>query len=139
MKTLLAKLLIGLRMMQLYYHNCHHLCKGQSFLSDHNLFGDFYQQMETDYDDAAERFIGLYGCEAFPMKEIATKAAAMADTTLEVANMYRVAKTHEASLLMIVSQIDGNKEASPGTKQLVGEIGNKSEMRVYKINQRTEL
>ena len=135
----LDKLLIQLRAMQLFYHNCHNVTKGPSFMSDHNLFGDFYGKAEGDYDGCAERFIGLAGSDAFDGIKIAASATTLLSQlpkTSEPADMWKIGLGLEQSLVKLCEACDKDPKYSSGTRQLVGDIANFSEGRIYKIKQR---
>lgn len=55
----LLDLAIALRILNLYAHQAHHMCKGQSFLQDHELFGEIYSFADSSYDKLVERSIGI--------------------------------------------------------------------------------
>lgn len=136
----MKELLSLLRAMQLYAHSAHLLCKGQSFLSDHELFGDIYSEVEGDFDGVAERIIGLYGEEPLQLQSLmaSVNAKIQAAPSVGLENnkpLFEHQLKMEESLCGIVKQIIA-AGVTPGVEQLVGEICNKSEMRQYKIKQR---
>lgn len=132
-------LIVQLRSMQLYYHNCHNLVKGPTFLPDHELFGEFYPALESDYDSAAERAIGLFN-EPLDLNVILPAISKNLEAVLSNYNdnnsMLQGSVVLEHELLKIVNLIDSDPLSSPGVKQLVGDIADKSEARLYKLNQR---
>jgi len=110
----MKELMYLLRAIRIYSQNAHHLVKGTPFHSDHNFFGDVYNEVGGDFDDVAERIIGLYGEEH-----------------LNLQNMLQAV----VKLKNLIKQIIASG-VSPGVEQLIGDIANKSEMRCYKIKQR---
>lgn len=136
----MKELLSLLRAMQMYAHSAHLLCKTQSFLSDHELFGSFYAEHEADFDGVAERIIGLYGEDSLNLQSLmATVTAKLADAPSTGQPDNKPFFTHqlklEQRLCDLVKQIIA-AGVSPGVEQLTGEIANKSESRQYKIKQR---
>jgi len=129
--------------MQLYYHNCHNLCYGTAFFADHKAFEKFYKECEDDYDAAAERAIGLYN-EQLDL-EVLLPAIAMnlKSLTRQYSNntdmMYNDGMTLEKELQKICDTMDMNPKATSGIKQLVGTIGEHSEIRAYKLKQRMQM
>lgn len=135
----LDKLLVHLRTVQLFYHNCHNTVKGPTFHGDHKLFGAFYTEAEENYDSVAERFIGLMGVEAFDGAKVAAEASVFL-TQLpplsEPKNMFKAGLALEQKLVAVCNECDKDPRYSSGTRALVGDIANAAEARVYKIKQR---
>lgn len=126
--------------MQIYSQNAHHLVKGNTFQQDHDFFGSVYEELVGDYDDVAERIIGLYGEEPLNLQEIMTAvcvkiANAPSTGTSENKVFYQYQLTQEETLCKLIEKII-KTGVYPGTEQLIGEIANKSEARKYKIKQR---
>lgn len=136
----MKELLILLRAMQIYAQNAHQLVKGTPFHSDHAFFGDVYNEVAGDFDDLAERIIGLYGEEPLALQPmLASVVAKLSDAPSVGVDDNKIFYMHqlkmEDSLCKIVERIIA-AGVNPGTEQLIGEICNKSEMRKYKIKQR---
>lgn len=136
----MKELLALLRAMQLYAHSAHLLCKGQSFLSDHELFGEIYSEVEGDFDGVAERIIGLYGEEHLQlqnlMSSVLLKLQGAPSIGLENNKpLVEYQLKMEEQLCILVKQIIA-AGVTPGVEQLTGEICNKSEMRQYKLKAR---
>lgn len=136
----MKELLYLLRSMQIYSQSAHHLVKGTPFHSDHAFFGDVYNAVAGDFDDVAERIVGLYGEEhldlqnvmqAVTMKLSDAPSVGVADNKV----FYEYQLKMEDKLKGLVKQIIASG-VSPGLEQLIGDIANKSEMRCYKIKQR---
>lgn len=135
---LLNNLATDLRTMQLFYHNCHNTMKGPTFNADHGIFGDFYSALESDYDSIIERMIGLSSVESVNLSQLNVKAASTLQhipSHLEPVEMFKLALGFEHQMLKICEAV-ANGQFSSGTKQLVGDVANASEMRIYKIKQR---
>lgn len=125
------------RIAQMIAHSAHNNCHGPSFFSDHDFFGSAYGAYEDAYDSLVERYIGK---EKSPVSGLDLMKEAMSlAPDLEPGDV----EGHFDYLLMLERTVCSmctticNQEAlSEGTKQLVGELCNQSEMRQYKINQR---
>jgi DNA-binding ferritin-like protein len=123
-----------LRFMQLYAHNAHNMSSGLTFMQDHAYFGDLYPAYEDAYDSIIERLIGL------------DKEPDLIALNIEAANeLQHHGKSDNDGCFSLILQyeeavcklIDKIKESgSEGTRQLIGELANQSEMRQYKIKQR---
>jgi len=129
---------IQLRALQLYTHMAHNYVSRVIFFSDHEALGDFYSEHETDYDDVVERMIGLSSPEMVNIQNITTQSVQKM-MTLPV-SLKENSKWFETILLLeqqlcqiIKAEVP---KVSEGTKQLIGEIANKSEKRQYKLKQR---
>jgi len=136
----MKELMYLLRSMQIYSQSVHHLVKGTPFHSDHSFFGDVYSALAGDFDDVAERIVGLYGEEPLNLQDM-LQAVAMKLTDAPSVGVqdnkvfYAYQLKMEDKLKGLVKQIVASG-VSPGLEQLVGDIANKSEMRCYKIKQR---
>jgi len=136
----MKELLSLLRAMQLFAHSAHLLCKTQSFLQDHELFGDIYSEVEGDFDGVAERIIGLYGEDSLQLQSLIASVSAKLQTAPSTGlennkPLLEHQMKMEESLCILIKQIIA-AGVTPGVEQLVGEICNKSEMRQYKIKRR---
>lgn len=130
------KLAQTFRTAQLVAHNFHNLTKGVSFFADHEFFGDLYGTYEEAYDSIVERDIGLG--EAIDLCAI-NAAAGTACGNYDGSDM--AADEMCAVLLGLERQIQAEcaqftKGASIGTANLLADLADKSEMRVYKLRQR---
>jgi DNA-binding ferritin-like protein len=136
----MKELMYLLRAIRIYSQNAHHLVKGTPFHSDHNFFGDVYNEVGGDFDDVAERIIGLYGEEHLNLQNMLQAVVAKlvdAPSTGVSDNkvFYEYQFKMEDKLKNLIKQIIASG-VSPGVEQLIGDIANKSEMRCYKIKQR---
>ena len=134
----MKEIAILLRSMQLFAHAAHNVVAGAVFMQDHSMLGDLYPAYEEEYDDVVERIIGL---SALSMEELAgiQEAAVMrmksvAMTQKENKGYLLVLLDMEKALCTMIQQpVQGRTE---GTKQLLGDIADKSEKRQYKLKQR---
>lgn len=124
-----------LRFMQLYAHGLHNLCKGNTFFQDHLFFGELYPAYEAHYDDVVERMIGTG--EKVDILEI-TKSACeelgyykMDDVQYGIDTILQ----YEQSICNYIERLC--EQSSEGTSQMLGDIANASEMRQYKMKQRS--
>lgn len=136
----MKELLVLLRAMQLFAQNAHHLCKGMTFQQDHDFFGSVYDEVAGDYDDLAERIIGLYGEEPLDLMSLLAAVhqkltSAPSIGTQSNKDFYSYQLQMEESLCKLVEKIIA-AGVYPGTEQLIGEFANQSESRKYKIKQR---
>lgn len=135
----MEKLLVQLRCMQLYNHAAHNLVGRMPFGADHELFKEFYTELDGDYDDAAERMIGLGMGNLDMIKQttdIAIKFKSYPTMDIPQNNVFfQNSLKLEEELCSLVKQII-LAGVSEGTKQLLGDICNHSEVRQYKQKQR---
>jgi len=134
----MKQVLIQLRCMNLFYHDCHNNTTGISFVGDHELFKDFYEGLETDYDDLVERFLGLGEMEKIKSFEIIDTLKELLNKLSDVSekNVFMVSLHLEENLRSMLQEID--KTATIGTRNLIGTIADKSEVRSYKLKQRNK-
>lgn len=141
MKELMLKLAQQLQAMKMCYHNAHHIASRVGFFADHDSLGSFYGQLDSDFDDVMERSIGLYGTEVANlgviMQGVAAKTATCpSNRATDNSALFSHGLQLETELVGLVEAICKSPECKESTKQLISEIGNKSEMRQYKIKQR---
>lgn len=141
MKDLILKLIAHLQAMKLCYHNSHHVCGRVAFFADHGAFGDFYSELEDHYDDANERFIGIFGSEMLPFQQIIQQVslkcqAFPSNSAKDNGTLFMSMLQMENELIALEEGICKSPECKEADKQLFSEIGNKAQMRIYKIKQR---
>ena len=137
----LLDLAILLRAMQIYYHSCHNLVGRNVFFSDHEAFVGFYTAMEAGYDSVIERGIGLYGSEIADittiMKGVYGKIKTLpCSQAKENKQFFEAALTLENELNQKLDEAIKCEETSEGTKNLLADLADKGEVRIYKIKQR---
>lgn len=134
---MLKPIAIVLRAAQLYSHAAHNQLSGSTFFSDHAFAGDVYGAMESAYDSVVERAIGTG--EKLDLLEMNVIAAKMvSDCKLDTTeNIFEQLLENEASVRreIEVAKKDG---ASPGTINMLDQLSDDSEVRTYKIQQRSK-
>lgn len=134
----MEKIAILLNLLQSYSHNAHNLVKGPLFLQDHDFLGELYEGYQDDYDDVIERAIGLN--IPISLNKIRLEAVQMLtklpESEQENKNYLKNILSLEKNLCQTIEEYLASNPVSEGTKQLLGEICNKSEKRQYKIQQR---
>jgi DNA-binding ferritin-like protein len=138
----LDKIATVLRALQLYAHHAHNNCTGKSFIPDHKLFSATYTEAEVDYDSVIERIIGSTGkpVDTLSMGHQALKLAEQCSKQPGDCNtefLKGVLKLELATCVYIDKCIESEK-LPEGTKQLIGNIADKSMSRQYKLRQRLQ-
>lgn len=136
----MREILFVLRLLQLYGHAAHNFCARVSFHADHAFFQEVYKQAEIDFDNVLERMIGLMGEEETGYDQLHTEVALVLDK-LPIINVkdngvyYEQIKAIEEDLCRTIA-IKLSQGTTPGVEQLLGDICNRSEERLYKIGRR---
>jgi DNA-binding ferritin-like protein len=132
-------ILIQLRSMQLYAHHAHNLCARIVFMQDHEFFGDAYGVYETDYDGVIERIIGTKGDDGLELSSILLAVSSKLKEPMigvkENKVFYTKLISMENELRVLIGQ-EIKAGVSEGTRQMLGDICDRSEVRCYKIQQR---
>lgn len=138
MQKELLTTIIHLRVMQLYYHFCHHLVYNCAFHSDHSFFGDSYSRVDKDYDGTVEYLIGQNGPEAFKVAMV-TELVAKQLKKYDIENM-DVMMMHENALALeeeLQKYLTSSyKKATIGLQNFLGDVATASDVRIYKLKQR---
>lgn len=126
--------------MNLFAHSAHNLVARMPFHEDHEFFAGVYEVADSDYDGVAERIIGLYGEAAMNLNEImqavVAKLAPLPSIGVKENKLFynvQLQLEQELCKLCVAAIASG---ASEGSKQMLGDICNASEVRQYKIKQR---
>jgi DNA-binding ferritin-like protein len=135
----LEKLAVKFRAMQLIAHAGHNKVSGPTFFEDHEFLGGLYGTYEGIYDALVERLIGLgkspdlgkVGDEANTyfqeeIKDLCPGSSAFLTCLLEC----------EKEANDLVEKATSSKEYTQATINLLAQIGDDSEVRQYKIQQR---
>lgn len=136
----LEKIATALRALQVYAHHAHNNCIGKSFFQDHEFFGEVYSAAEGDYDSVIERMIGSSGKPVDTLSIAADAVKLCGQCSKEpgdcnVSFLQGVLKLEMAIATMVDRCVAGEK-LPEGTKQLIGDIADRSMSRQYKIRQR---
>lgn len=128
-----------LRLLQLYYHNCHNLTKGIMFQQDHAFFAESYDRAENDYDSLVEYMIATLGNEAFNtatvIKHIAEELSEIKVEEMSSQEMYIKALELEVELYEELTELN-DTSSRIGLINLIGDIATASDVRKYKMQQR---
>jgi DNA-binding ferritin-like protein len=139
----MIQLLAHLRAMQLFTHHAHNLVSRAVFFQDHDFFGEVYPQLESDYDSVIERVIGLQGEGQLALQQllqavVAKIASAPSVGVKENKVFFEYLLQQEQELCKLIEEICKMPGVSQGTIQTIATIGEKSEIRQYKIKQRVK-
>jgi DNA-binding ferritin-like protein len=122
-----------LRSLYLIHQNNHWTCSGYDL---HLMFERIYQSAQKDADDAAEKFVGLYGKDFINLSEQSTNIAS-------ITKKYADKNEIESSLSAELEFIDFSEKfyeelkskISLGTDDLIMQICSNRETAVYLLKQ----
>lgn len=138
----MKEIAILLRCLQLYSHNAHHLVARSVFFQDHEFLGSLYLVAEEDYDSVIERIIGLFGSDGLDLPNIqlmaCQKMASLPSLVKENAAYMQVILQLEKELCVHIEELVRSGQTTVGTEQMLGDVADKSEIRQYKLKQRTQ-
>jgi DNA-binding ferritin-like protein len=134
----MEKIAVLLRMAQLFAHNAHNLISGPSFFADHEFLGELYPVYESGYDSVVERMIGsqmnpnllaiqIAAIERLKVKPVDAKSPEIFKEILKI----------EIELRKLIDMAQPG--LSEGTKQMLGNLADDSEVRQYKLMQRIKV
>jgi len=129
----MTKIATLLRLLQLFAHNAHNMASGPTFFADHDHLGSLYPQYEEQYDSVIERMLGL---DEQPNLVEITLQAAQGSSAMTLEMPFQELVEAESLLREEIAIYLATAQCTEGTKQLLGEISNQSEMRQYKLRQR---
>lgn len=128
------------RTMNLYYHHLHNIAHGISFRGDHEMMAEFYEALDAAYDSLIERRIGLGGSMSKPdiLAVVADSLSVLKEIPEgdDMGTHFHHAMYLEASLQRELESVC--KGASRGTCNLLEQLMDDSEARVYKLGQRAK-
>lgn len=136
----LEKLATALRALQIYGQHAHNNCVGKSFVPDHDMFASSYEAAADAYDSVIERIIGTTGkpvdtlalvSEAVKLTSQCSREAGDCNTEF----LKGVLKL-EMAICVYIDRFCQAEKLPEGTKQLIGDIADKSMSRQYKLKQR---
>lgn len=132
------KAAITARILQLYYHYCHNLVTGPTFNQDHASFGEYYEQLEDNYDTIIEYMISILGNSSLNTKTvnqvIMEKLSNYNIESMSAEEMFEEGLKLEEEFQDALEVLD--EEACPGLKNAIGAMAEISDNRKYKIQQR---
>ena len=127
------KLITACRAAQLYAHNAHNVTSGKTFGQDHAHFAELYEAYEAAYDDLVERVIGLNN-ESLDLVKIQADAADKVTAPSYPEKMFETLLATELDLIKLIEA--ANKKASLGTQNILQQLADDCEKRIYKLRQR---
>lgn len=130
------KLIQHLRCMSSYSQTLHHLAKGSLFFQDHEALGDFYGELVGEFDRSAEKYVSLYDKYDFNALIAYCASKKLPAEFKENKDMFLVLMNMEKELCTLVDTLVRSGGYSEGCKNLLSDIGTKSEARQYKIKRR---
>lgn len=134
----MKNLAVYMRFMQLFTHNCHNLLTKNTFMQDHDFFGGLYSQAEGFYDSLIERMLGLgQELDLAQLQVHAAQLLTQVDYPLGENDLcYKAALEIQKEILAEIEKLCKSGQLSQGTIQLLGDMADKIEVNLYKINQR---
>lgn len=140
MKDLFQKLLAHLRALALYNQTAHWTVKNSVFMADHQLFERLYNEVNAEIDGLAEKAVGLTGGDAvnLPMslKMIYEKVKALPSNCPENGDCFKASLALEQEFINLCSIADKTPDATLGFRNLMADLADRAEGRVYLIKQR---
>ncbi len=130
-----------LRTLQLYAHHAHHIAARVVFNQDHDTLAEIYGKAETDYDNVIERFIGLKGDAALDENKVLSVACSKVQglplkDTKENKELLKVCLDLTKQINAKIEILCKESTTTQGTLQMLGDIADKNEVLVYKLQQR---
>lgn len=137
---MLLPIIVHLRAMQLYTHHAHNLCARIVFQQDHDFFGEVYSALDGEYDGVVERQIGLFGEDKLDLTaiivQVHSKLKGLPTVGVKENKVFYTQLLEMEKQLLSAIQAVINTGVSEGTRQMLGDICDRSEVRQYKIKQR---
>lgn len=137
-QELFLKLVAQLRGMQIIAQAMHHNCKGSLFFQDHGALGGFYEELQDEYDRAAEKYVSLYG--SYDINQVMSMVVAsmqgVPSQVKENKEFFTILLGKEKEVSSMVDMLVRQGGYSEGDKNLLSDIGTKSGSRQYLIKQR---
>ena len=126
------------RTLNLYYHHLHNIAHGLPFEGDHEMMSRFYTQLEGSYDSLIERYMGLGADGGKECLIHILSGVVSVISQIPEGNDMDVHFRHALELESgIQSMLEAEAESSSlGTENLLAQLADESESRVYKLNQR---
>ncbi len=125
-----------LRTLHLIGHNFHNLMTGQSFFSDHSFASEVYVAAADAYDAVIERCISLHDYGNEELKSINEEACKNMSVSTYQSPEQAFKTFMMIEKLLCQALAEEMKGASEGTKNLLAQLADDSEVRQYKLKQR---
>ena len=138
----MLELIVTLRASQLFLHHAHLLAKGSLFTQDHEYLSALYSEMESEFDSVSERLIGLGGEQQLNLQQLMAKVneklKSCPSTEAKENKVFFQKQLEFEKSICAQAEAICKQPISEGTKQLIGEVANKSEIRQYKLSRRVK-
>jgi len=136
----LIKVAALFRAGQFYAHHAHNNVKGILFHSDHEFFGELYPTYEAAYDGCVERYIGTCGKPVDSLRLAGDSLDLLTDLPIECGEnnhaFYQGILHVERAICTYIESCGKAAGMTEGTRQMLGNLADESEVRQYKIKQR---
>ena len=134
------ELLSFIRALELYYHTAHVSVKNTVFYSDHELLGRLYDSVGSHLDALMEKSVGITGSTQeihlpSTLQLVFNKISKLPYDAKENSIYFTAALSLEQGLLAYIMKTESTQ--SVGVRNLLGDIADSSENRVYLLKQRT--
>ena len=133
------ELISKLHALSMYYQTAHWQCKNSVYYADHLLFDRLYDEASERIDQVAEKAIGITGNVAIVnlpeiLKKTYNEIKSLTYAASENVKFFEDALQMEEALLMFCTSQEEGK--SVGVRNMLGDIADESESRVYLLKQR---
>lgn len=132
-----AQYLANLRGLYLIHQNHHWVTSGANFYGNHLLFQRIYESAQKNADQAAEKFIGLYGSKAINIKEQLALITECVEKYADGDQLVQTSLAAEKDFLTSSEEFyeEFKEEMSLGLDDLILSIANDREEAVYLLQQ----
>lgn len=136
-----SELLAKMRVLSMYYQTGHWQVKNAVFYSDHLLLERLYGEASSRMDQIAEKGIGVTGDRSVVnlKNHLAAVMSAAANLPTEAAEnsvYFQHALALEQELQSFCKVAESSEQASMGCRNMLGDIADESEARIYLLKQR---
>ena len=139
---ILAAAVAYLRYLSSMYQNHHWQAQGDDFYGNHLLFERAYKQTVEDVDKLAEKTVGLFGIEVMGlqkqlslMKAIGEKYTQQNSTQEHLHHAIQTEEEFVRLLYTVQQKLTKSNELSLGLDNLLAELSDNSESRLYLLKQ----
>lgn len=138
---MLQDLFCTLKALSEYYKTGHWQVKNTIYYADHQLLDRLYGESYARLDQIAEKIIGTTGnLAALNLNEVLKKEYELIKTLPytpeENSAFFQAGLSLEQKILELCAQIDAAPETTVGIKNMIGDIADESESRIYLLRQR---
>lgn len=136
-----SELLAKLRILSMYYQTAHWQVKNAIFYSDHILLERLYNEASSRVDQVAEKGLGVTGDRAVvnlkhQLSLMSIVAAALPTEAPDNSTYFQASLKLEMELQEFCKVHDADPALAVGCKNMIGDIADESEARIYLLKQR---